>query len=155
MPPHTRLLGTMAENDRERQFIILLESDFPLDEALSWYRAQLAALDWKDHTLPDQQPGGGFTQSDYRPSVQLEFCHIPSCAWLRPMLAEREDATTLVRLVLMLNEQGNPCAHPERLEPRRFPGHHRHAVHPLPTLVAPPGAQLQQGAVAKVQTEFR
>ena len=126
--------------------MILLESDLPLDEALSSYRTQLAALDWKEHTSPEQQPGGGFVQSDYRRSVHLEFCHTPSCAWLRPTLAEREEATTLVRLVLMLGEQGNPCAHPERPEqpaPRGFLGHSRQGAHVLPALIAPPGTELQ------------
>lgn len=153
VPPHTRLLGTMADNYRygnyrSRPFVVMLESDLPLEEAVSWYRTQTAALGWKERVSPDQRASGGFVQSDYHRSARLAFCHTPSCAWLSPTLAERETGTTLVRLDLMLEKEGNPCTQPEQPGPHGSRGHHG-LLHPpgpqLPTLIAPAGAQLQGG----------
>jgi hypothetical protein len=141
VPAHTRLLGTLAQSDSH--YVIMLESDLPLDEVLPLLRAQLAALTWSEFEYMRQPPAGGFVQSDYRPSARLALCHTSSRACLRPMLVERENGTTLVRLDLTLGEQGNPCVDQNQPPPHGVPGY---PCHPngemLPTLVAPLGADV-------------
>ncbi|MGO8950486.1 MAG: hypothetical protein ACLQUY_23070 [Ktedonobacterales bacterium] len=140
VPPHTRVLGTLARSDSS--FVITLESDLPLDEMISVHRAQLTALAWNEFEYMRQPPTGGFVQSDYRPSARLAFCHTPSHACLRPMLVQRENATTHVRLDLTLGEEGNPCARQDQPAPRGFPRYPNTGRQMLPTLIAPLGAQL-------------
>jgi hypothetical protein len=147
-PPHTRLLGTLAHS--HRVFVIMLESDLSLNEALSVYRMQLAALEWKEQgkvqVWPEGQTTGESVWSGVHPSIELTFWH-PSIqpllighTWLT--LMEREDATTLVRLHVVLSRQGFLQAQPEPAPPDVLGPRHR-AVHLLPTLVAPAGAQLR------------
>ncbi|MGO8948863.1 MAG: hypothetical protein ACLQUY_14670 [Ktedonobacterales bacterium] len=143
VPPHTRLLGTLAHDNL--LYVIMLQCNLPLSEALSSYRTQLAALDWKERVLSKQRPTDESPQRGYRPAVlRLMFFHPPNRAWLS--LVEREDATTLVRLEVYLSKEGTPDAQPEEPEqpaPRDFLGPRHRAVHLLPTLFAPADAQLR------------
>lgn len=150
MPPHTRLLGTLAHRHR---FVIMLESELPLNEASNWYRTQLAALEWKERgkerVWPEEQPTGESSWSDGRPAVELTFWN-PS---IRPLLVghvwvtlvEREDVTTLVHLHVMLNRDAFYLyqAQPKQPEPPDILGPLHRAVRLLPTLFAPADAQLR------------
>jgi hypothetical protein len=139
VPSHSRLLGTLAQGGRH--YVIMLQSDLPLNEALSSYRMQLAALDWTGRVSSHQQLAGEPPQDDARPSVTVTFHHPPSWAWL--ILTEHEDATTLVRLDVMRGKQTALQAQPEPPAPPDVLGAPHRAVHLLPTFFAPAGAQIR------------
>jgi len=152
VPPHSRLLGTVAHSNN-RLFVIMLECDLPLNEASSLYRTHFAALHWrergKERVWPEQQPTDESVQSDVRPAVGLEFWHTASHDglilhnWLT--LMERENATTLVRMHVLRTKQLYVNAEPQQPEPPDVLGPPHRAVHLLPMLCAPTGAQLQDG----------
>jgi hypothetical protein len=141
VPPHSRLLGTLAHGNL--LYVIMLQCDLPLNEALSSYRMQLAALDWKERVGSKRHATGESVQGVYRLSVpRLMFFH-PSNRGAMLSLVEREDATTLVRLEVYPSSEGASQAEPEPPAPQNGLGPRHRTVHLLPTLFAPPDAQLR------------